>query len=114
MICELTLNLFVQIFLCRLNDRDAETNIEEIASTPSLHRWEAFKQTTGNLRRLQVEQDTCDAQFVACLQDANCVECFVELETKVSRANQSAKDSLKLVPFRLILFLNSIQNKSGY
>ena len=56
--------------------------------TPSWRRLEAIKATTQNLRRLQGNADdsACDAQFLACLKSTDCVDCFIELETKVSRA----------------------------
>lgn len=75
---------------CRLGEETAEIKVKEnySSSTPSWRRLKEFKETSQNLRRLQDNdvQTACDAQFVACLKSPNCVECFVELETKVSRA----------------------------
>ena len=80
--------------ICRLGEKkEAEITSNDADNllfpmTPSWRRLEAIKATTQNLRRLQGNADdsACDAQFLACLKSTDCVDCFIELETKVSRA----------------------------
>ena len=59
------------------------SHLRVAATTKSTPVWNRPDGPRHNLRRLQ-DQETCDAAFVACLESSNCVECFVELESKVS------------------------------